>query len=489
MESIKQSTLSTMVLERTSSTQCLLELSTFQAGPALEDAINSTTLQYSSLYSSRLEQLAPRVKMAAQATWTADQALECSRVASIPQTGMMAPEGRLWVLGTLYCDMPLKECVLDEIGRQNWVEAPPPREKYTSDQDKVILEDESGRVVLSGPRLKEYLLTTGMIVGVMGKQEADGSSLVVEEIVFPLLEPQPSLPLESDSETWIAIVSGLDIGATDPSAQTGDFLVQLFADWISGELGSKETRALTSKISRLYIAGNSLAQPSAEDEARRTVKNKFGRGVVEFDPHPLESLDEFFSSLLPSLHVGVISGQTDPTTHLLPQKPIHPSLLHESNHYSSLSTLSNPVFFKENETLCIGTGGQIIDDIFKYVDTSSRLDIATTVMASGIVAPTCPDTLWTRPFIKDPFCMTTPPHLFFVGNQPEFATRLITGPRGVLSKSARSAQDEAMDQGLPAEESCRVVLVPKFRDSGIVVLVRLETLECKTVCFKNGLAL
>ena len=39
--------------------------------------------------------------------------------------------------------------------------APPPREKYISEEDKILLEDESGRIVLQGELLKKHPFVTG----------------------------------------------------------------------------------------------------------------------------------------------------------------------------------------------------------------------------------------------------------------------------------------------------------------------------------------
>lgn len=44
---------------------------------------------------------------------------------------------------------------------QHWVIAPPPRIKYASEEDEVVLEDESGRVKLTGDILNECMLVTG----------------------------------------------------------------------------------------------------------------------------------------------------------------------------------------------------------------------------------------------------------------------------------------------------------------------------------------
>jgi hypothetical protein len=46
---------------------------------------------------------------------------------------------------------------------QKWIVAPPPRQKFFSDEDTVVLEDESGRVQLVGARLASETLVTGAL--------------------------------------------------------------------------------------------------------------------------------------------------------------------------------------------------------------------------------------------------------------------------------------------------------------------------------------
>ena len=60
----------------------------------------------------------------------------------------------------------------------------------------------------------------------------------------------------------------------------------------------------------------------------------------------------------------------------------------------------------------------------------------------------------------DPFVMKTCPHLYFVGCQPEFGTRLLTGPEG---------------------QTVRLIAVPSFAATQEIVLVDSETLEVSTV--------
>ena len=81
------------------------------------------------------------------------------------------------------------------------------------------------------------------------------------------------------------------------------------------------------------------------------------------------------------------------------------------------------------------------------------------------MAPTAPDTLWCHPyFSEDPFLIKETPDLYIVGGQNKFATRLV------------ASEEEG-------ENSCRIVLVPRFAETGVLVLVNMRTLNVKTVKF------
>ena len=62
----------------------------------------------------------------------------------------------------------------------------------------------------------------------------------------------------------------------------------------------------------------------------------------------------------------------------------------------------------------------------------------------------------------DPFIMTSCPHVYFAGNQRQFATKLVTGEHG---------------------QQVRLVLVPSFAQTGTLVLVNLNDLSVQTVAF------
>lgn len=109
----------------------------------------------------------------------------------------------------------------------------------------------------------------------------------------------------------------------------------------------------------------------------------------------------------------------------------------------------------------MGTSGQNIDDIYRYTDNEDRLKLAESCIYWRHMAPSAPDTLWTYPFQdRDPFILEKTPHVYFIGNQPQFEDRLLLGSNG---------------------QKVRIILVPSFTETGILVLLNLKTLECSAV--------
>ena len=72
--------------------------------------------------------------------------------------------------------------------------------------------------------------------------------------------------------------------------------------------------------------------------------------------------------------------------------------------------------------------------------------------------------LGSYPFQEnDPFILRDCPHVYFVGNQPDFRTKVIEGPAG---------------------QSVRIISVPKFKETGTLVLLDAETLDVECIRFK-----
>ncbi len=106
----------------------------------------------------------------------------------------------------------------------------------------------------------------------------------------------------------IAIVSGLGFSGTDADHSLE---VQLLTEFLLGEALDPTTQGYVSKISRLIIAGNSIAldnEAVSHDTIGNTRKahKKYGYDSSAYNPTPTAHLDNFLASLLPSIPVTLI---------------------------------------------------------------------------------------------------------------------------------------------------------------------------------------
>jgi len=65
-------------------------------------------------------------------------------------------------IGTVYIEAKLKPNILNDIGKQHNISAMPVPPKYYTDKDIASIEDESGRITLTGTAMDNMLLVTGM---------------------------------------------------------------------------------------------------------------------------------------------------------------------------------------------------------------------------------------------------------------------------------------------------------------------------------------
>ncbi|KAI0083974.1 DNA polymerase alpha/epsilon subunit B-domain-containing protein [Irpex rosettiformis] len=496
--------------------------------------------QYANIYFMRLHALRRFVEQKAKRRWAE---LDGNPV-FVPRVLDVEKSQLSYVIGTVYMDMPLKPNVLDDIARDHSIPSPPPRQKYFSAEDDIMLEDESGRIRLVGDRLKSARLVTGVIIGALGIETNSGDFEVVD-ICFPGMAPQQSsAPLSAeggdvsmeadasstiDQDEWIAIVSGLDVGA--PSWADGQ--LQLLAEYLSGEAGGSEEQLGASRISRLIIAGNSLASLMTEtEETEKDRKSRrYGQETSTFSPHPIHNLTAYLTDIARSMPIHLLPGPSDPTGTLLPQQPLPRAMFGGASQYSTFSCETNPTYLHlasgtrgeercEEESPSTGKpstskskstpktngktkpsistshssgpshtsnslptytrtllvhSGQPLHDLLRYLPSPpvSPLSIAEATLKWRHLAPTAPDTLWCHPFLHhEPFVLTETPDLYIVGNMDKFKTKLVV----------EDEDGDGSERSEGGRKRCRVVLVPKFSESGVVVLVNLRTLKVRTVC-------
>lgn len=431
------------------------------------------------MYFARLAQLKPAVETVAAESFggfeiAGETAQRVERVLDVRQGELC------WVVGTIYMELPLKPNILDDIGKEHWIAAPPPRVKFLSPSggDQMMLEDESGRLRLVGSALEEFILVTGAIVSVLGTENADGDFEVLD-LRVPDLPRQPQRWERDDGQAAasdkkavktekpgkVALVSGLGI-----TGDEGDTLnLDLLMEYLLGEATSQQDQQETTSICRLIVAGNSVNAspiPNREELAAKKSSKKYGYDSSAYNPAPTDRLDSWLATLLPSLPITLLPGSTDPTSIALPQQPVHQAMFPHGRAYMELPTsglvgsfdsATNPYEFDLDGWRFVGSGGQTVDDVFRYVPGDERLEMIEAMLRWRLWAPTAPDTLWCYPYQDgDAFVMQECPHVFFVGNQPKFETTVVKGPLG---------------------QTVRVVSVPKFHETGEIVLLDLETLE------------
>ncbi|KXZ42854.1 POLD2 protein [Gonium pectorale] len=434
--------------------------------------------QYAQLYFSRLMLLKSVMRARVEQLWPGVPV--CS-ILEVQESREVA------VIGTVYKNMKLKPSILDEYTKDRGLKAALGATNFCADDDSVVLEDEGARMVLAAPGqggaaatadcagrfegpLDVQTLVTGMVLAVRGVHEP-GGDFVVSAVCLPGLAPHPH-PLAGP-----ALRQG---PAAAADALPDDKYTQLALDFLTGHLGSPVEQRLSAQIVRLVIAGGCIGQLEALAGA-----GPGGGGGVGANPYsrqaagaaalqPVRDLDMVLSELAAGLPVDVMPGPEDPANVALPQQPMHRCLFPASGGYGSFVRATNPHEFESEGVRLLGSSGQNLDDMAKYCNVRDRLDLMERSLACRHLAPTAPDTLTCYPFHDtDPFILESSPHVYFVGNQPAFATRLTEAPQA----GAGGAGGVAV----------RLVCVPSFARSGTIVLVNLRTLACHPVRFGGGL--
>jgi len=420
--------------------------------------------QYAQLYFMRLHQLSPVILAKVKELWPGVPVRKILEV---------EPGVECAVVGTLYKEAKLKPSVLSEYAKDKSLQAHLQGTKFVSGDDSLVLEDEGARMQLGGSRLSPGDFVSGICVAVKGT-ETEGGHFEVSDVCFPGPAPQPRLEAahaagagaggapRGEEGKFVAFVSGLNLGGEKQDSLP----LQLFVDYVTGSLGGGAAEGLASRITRTVVVGNTLssaATRAAGAEAGEGDQAKSGQGKPVSD---LKAADLFLTQLASSMPVDLMPGPSDPTNISMPQQPFHRCLLPSMTRYKNVGRVTNPHQFKVDGVSFLGTSGQNIDDIMKYVDHEDRLAAIVSTIEWCHSTPTAPDTVPCFPFAdKDPFVTEKEcPHVVFVGNQPKLETGMVSGPQG---------------------QKIRVVALPSFAETQTCVLVNTHDLSLHPIHFKS----
>lgn len=445
--------------------------------------------QFNSLYSFRSNELKSRVMKLAMPKWS-NVDVNGVKPKFIPKVLDVPFLKPVFIIGTTLADMKYKPDVLREVelnvqgyfnelddlksntgSGQNSIDDLRKSSYSDPTTDKIWLEDESGRILLTGDHLNDQILVTGLVIGVLGIEIESGIFHVVD-IVYPEAAPQKKIVQKDNQITGkLLLCSGLNVNENSSFDE-----YELLKSWIMGEMGDSRVK----DINEMMIVGNSVNVSltkqkikSEKDKYNEDIKSKFNADSVSF-------MDDYINDLLHSIPVSILPGNRDIVEVGLPKQPIHKSLFHKSSDRANFKRLTDPAFYDINGLRVLVSSGENINDILKYIipninveqekidnciSTDSRLRIIEDTLLWQIVAPTAPDTLWCYPFDdSDPFTLKETPHVYIVGNQPNFETSLV--------ELKRKNGDILL---------VRIIAVPEFSETNSCVLLDLKTLACELV--------
>lgn len=179
----------------------------------------------------------------------------------------------------------------------------------------------------------------------------------------------------SSNPSYLLFVSDLRVGG-NPATDAPEVALarQLLVDFISGRLGGPSERALASKITRVIVAGNSVAPTtpvSTRDRFASTKAQQHDLGA------PTTQLDLLLVQLLGNCAVDIMPGKLDPTNVSLPQQPLHPCLFKHSSRFDSLNLVPSPYEFSIEGCAVLGHSGQPTDDILRQTRNTAVSDDVT----------------------------------------------------------------------------------------------------------------
>ncbi|KNA16735.1 hypothetical protein SOVF_086010 [Spinacia oleracea] len=369
-------------------------------------------------------------------------------------------EGKECILvGTVFKDMKLKPCILDEYAKERSVIPVVKPHNFMHPDDHLILEDESGRVKLEGATLFPSVYVTGVVVAFHGKESGAGSFLV-QDILEAGLPPQIEKPLKLGDDKYVVFVAGLSVG----NSTSNPLQFQLLVDHITGHLGDENEQRIAAEIVHVVIAGNSLEFAKGQFNGQNSGSNDQSK-LSE----PFRELDVLLTQIAAGVSLDIMPGPNDPANFYLPQQPLNRCLFPGSSVYNTFRPCTNPHSFELDSVRFLGTSGQNIDDLGKYSEAKDKLEFLERTLRWRHLAPSAPNTLGCYPFPdRDPFVIESCPHVYFVGNQDTHESRLIKGPEGQMTQ---------------------LITIPKFCETGVAVVLNLRNLESHALSFGTQFSL
>ncbi|KAL0574438.1 DNA polymerase delta small subunit Cdc1 [Marasmius crinis-equi] len=181
---------------------------------------------------------------------------------------------------------------------------------------------------LAGDLVKKGNLVTGVILGALGMETPDSEFQVIDicyagaspssstktktEDEMNVDESAPKSP--SDSDEWIAAISGLEVG----SQSSSDALIHMLVEYLSGEECGIKHSVSRSLISGLTVAGDSLMPLSLNNKGEANVEETTGKKFQKYAQDTTTHLLDLGRTM--SIHL--LPRESDPSGVILPQQSL-----------------------------------------------------------------------------------------------------------------------------------------------------------------------
>ncbi|KAK8830804.1 hypothetical protein WA577_003509 [Blastocystis sp. JDR] len=410
--------------------------------------------QYNTLYEMRLKEMRSLLGDVVKQKWGDD-------VEVLKEIRLLQPNTECVIIGTTYKELSLFKSILNDksssafnpqlIGTQ-FLPKSSLQATLSQENDPVVLEDSTTRVLLKGLQAP---MVTGVVGAFRGMMNASGD-FEVSDTCFLHDSVKPTACASSASSPKaprLCCVSGLGIGETIPLP------CHLLFEFLAAQTGFVEDAKLSARIVRVVLVGNSVAMPRLPFQRIRQDSKEIARTL-----QCVENLDLLLARLLPTTPLTVVPGASDPTPILVPQQPLHASLLQRSVAFSSLERAPNPYAATVAGKRVLMTAGQNVQDVLRQIAPAvSATEAMALTLQWGTLFPTDPNTCPGIPYdTTDPFIVRQLPDVYVVGNQAalEVERRVIGGKEVVL------------------------IALPAFSATGEAALVNLETLEVEPIRFE-----
>ena len=293
--------------------------------------------QYSHTYASRLDALTQRTATSATSKWK-DLKLTKRVIDLKVNTECM-------IIGTLFKKMALKPNVLQEYMESSIMAGRKPAlASYVSDEDSLVVEDPTGRVVVtldseSLLRVEPAQLVSGIIIGIRGFIQESGE-LLARDICFPSPydESAAAVPSSSTSSTSTSsTASATTVATTTTTTESGTVMLisgirvspgmtskllplQLLSDYVTGHAGDPLSQKISSaNIVRVVVCGNTVDMQNAlqkaddiakhgEDASSSSSGGTSSQSTMETEAEPLRVADNLLAQLARSVSVDVMPG-------------------------------------------------------------------------------------------------------------------------------------------------------------------------------------